>query len=140
MKKTAFCICEKKDTDQHLCFTSLHHTRIVQSLYFLNRNFKPLAIFCGCKAWFVWDLVANPEDLGTNFPQSRPLVKDCQFGVSPVNYSDSDRFSHDVAQLKTVANHATTLCMTNSAMCVHTGACIMFFKGFRGIYCIYTNF
>ena len=26
----------------------------------------------------------------TNFPQSRPLVKDCQFGVSPVNYSDSD--------------------------------------------------
>ena len=28
--------------------------------------------------------------LGTNFPQSRPLVKDCQFGVSPVNYSDSD--------------------------------------------------
>ena len=29
-------------------------------------------------------------ELGTNFPQSRPLVKDCQFGVSPVNYSDSD--------------------------------------------------
>ena len=26
----------------------------------------------------------------TNFPQSQPLVKDCQFGVSPVNYSDSD--------------------------------------------------
>ena len=26
----------------------------------------------------------------TNFPQSRPLVKDFQFGVSPVNYSDSD--------------------------------------------------
>ena len=23
-------------------------------------------------------------------PQSQPLVKDCQFGVSPVNYSDSD--------------------------------------------------
>ena len=23
------------------------------------------------------------------FPQSQPLVKDCQFGVSPVNYSDS---------------------------------------------------
>ena len=28
--------------------------------------------------------------LGTNFPQSQPLVKDCQLGVSPVNYSDSD--------------------------------------------------
>ena len=23
---------------------------------------KPLAIFCGCTAWFVWDLVGNPED------------------------------------------------------------------------------
>ena len=27
-------------------------------------------------------------ELGTNFPQSQPLVKDCQFGVSPVNYSE----------------------------------------------------
>ena len=25
----------------------------------------------------------------TNFPQSQPMVRDCQFGVSPVNYSDS---------------------------------------------------
>ena len=37
-------------------------TQIVQSFYFLNRNFKPLAIFCGCTARFVWDLVGNPED------------------------------------------------------------------------------
>ena len=29
-------------------------------------------------------------ELGTNFPQSQPLVKDCQFGVSPVHYSDLD--------------------------------------------------
>ena len=29
-------------------------------------------------------------ELGTNSPQSQSLVKDCQFGVSPVNYSDSD--------------------------------------------------
>ena len=27
--------------------------------------------------------------IGTNFPQSQPMVRDCQFGVSPVNYSDS---------------------------------------------------
>ena len=26
------------------------------------RNFKPLAIFCGCTAQFVSDLVGNPED------------------------------------------------------------------------------
>ena len=30
------------------------------------------------------------RELGTNFPQSQSLVKDCQFSVSPVNYSDSD--------------------------------------------------
>ena len=27
--------------------------------------------------------------LGTSFPQSQPLVNNCQFGVSPVNYSHS---------------------------------------------------
>ena len=37
-------------------------TRIVQSLYFQIRNFKLLAIFAGCTAWFVSDLVENPED------------------------------------------------------------------------------
>ena len=34
---------------------------IVQSLYFLCRNFKPLAIFCGSTAWFASDLVGHPE-------------------------------------------------------------------------------
>ena len=33
---------------------------VVQSLYFLN--FKPLAIFCGCTARFVFVLVRNAED------------------------------------------------------------------------------
>ena len=32
--------------------------RIAQSLYYL----KPLAILSGCTAWFVSDLVGNPED------------------------------------------------------------------------------
>ena len=36
--------------------------RIVQSLYFLDPKFKPLVIFCDCAAWFVSDLVGNPED------------------------------------------------------------------------------
>ena len=40
---------------------------------------------------------------GTNFPQSQPLVKDCQFGVSPVNhmYSDSDSGGMDF-QVETI--------------------------------------
>ena len=28
----------------------------------ISRNYKPLAIFCGCTARFVSDLVGNPED------------------------------------------------------------------------------
>ena len=36
------------------------------------------------------------------FPQSQPLVKDCQFGVSPVNYSDSDSVD---AQFKDLVIH-----------------------------------
>ena len=28
----------------------------------------------------------------TNFPKSNPLVKDSHFGISHVNYSDSDCF------------------------------------------------
>ena len=38
-------------------------TWIVQSLYYLNPKFQAsIAIFCGCTAPFVWDLVENPED------------------------------------------------------------------------------
>ena len=37
-------------------------TWIVQFLFYLNQNFKPLAIFSSCTAWFVWDVVENPED------------------------------------------------------------------------------
>ena len=51
MRKPTFCICKNKDADQlrgnreadqRLCFRY-----IVQALYSLNQNFKPLAIFCG---------------------------------------------------------------------------------------------
>ena len=43
---------------QHLCFCFIGSTipLLTQS------NFKPLAIFCGCTALFVSDLVGNPED------------------------------------------------------------------------------
>ena len=36
-------------------------TQIVQSLFFLNRNSKPLAIICKCRVWFVLDHVGNPN-------------------------------------------------------------------------------
>ena len=57
MRKPAFCICENKDADQ------LRGNREAdQRLSFRHTDFKPLAIFCGCTARFVWDLVGNPED------------------------------------------------------------------------------
>ena len=37
-------------------------TQIVQSLYFLNTNFKSLAIFCVCTARLALDLAGIPED------------------------------------------------------------------------------
>ena len=36
--------------------------RIVKFLLYINRNVKPSAIFYGCTARFVSDLVGNPED------------------------------------------------------------------------------
>ena len=48
--------------------------------WFLPLNCKMLAYLSSPLLW----------ELGTNFPQSQPLVRDSQFGVSPVNYSISD--------------------------------------------------
>ena len=68
MRKPVLCICENKDADQlhshcaaeqRLCF---RYTDSTIPLLPKSENFKPLAIFCGCTAWFVSDLVGNPED------------------------------------------------------------------------------
>ena len=63
MRKTTFCICENKDADQLLSNSKadrrLRFRYIVQSLFFLNPEFKPLAIFCSCTAWFVSDQAGN---------------------------------------------------------------------------------
>ena len=64
VRKPAFCICENKDADhreadQRLCF---RYTDSTIHLLPKSEIFKLLAIFCGCTAWFVSDLVGNPED------------------------------------------------------------------------------
>ena len=68
VRKPAFCICENKDADQlrgnreadqRLCF---RYTDSTIPLLPKSKISKPLAIFCGCTAWFVSDLVGNPED------------------------------------------------------------------------------
>ena len=68
MRKPAFCICENKDADQLrgnreadqcLCFRYIASTI---PLLPKSEIFMPLAIFFDCSAWFVLDLVGNPED------------------------------------------------------------------------------
>ena len=75
MRKPAFCICENKDADQlrgnreadqRLCFSYIDSTiplLAINPSFSLICNFKPLAIFCGCTALFVSDLVENPEEM-----------------------------------------------------------------------------
>ena len=68
VRKPDFCICENKDADQlrgnreadqRLCFRYIASTI---PLLPKDKNFKPLVIFCGCTARFVWDQVKIPED------------------------------------------------------------------------------
>ena len=65
MRKPAFCICQNKGADQphgnstadqRLCF------RYIDSTIPLLLDQKFLAIFCGCTALFVSDLVGNCKD------------------------------------------------------------------------------
>ena len=67
MIKLTFYLCENKDADQlcgnreadqRLCFRYM--ARQSSSSYL--RNFDPLALLCGCTAWFVSELVGNPEN------------------------------------------------------------------------------
>ena len=68
-EKTGFLhICENKDADQlrgnreadlRLCFRYMNSTI---PLLPKSEIFQSLAIFCGCRARFLSDLVGNPED------------------------------------------------------------------------------
>ena len=64
MRKPALCISENKGADQNcaaelrLCLCFIDSTIL---LLFFIRNFKSLAIVCGCTPQFVWDLVWNPK-------------------------------------------------------------------------------
>ena len=55
-RRSAACNCA---ADQRHCFCYIDST-----IHLLPKSeiFKPLAIFCGCAAWFVSNLAGNPED------------------------------------------------------------------------------
>ena len=67
VRKPVYAICEQKrqislasaQSDQCLC-CSLPGQHITSTCY--SRNFKTLAILCGCACRFEFNLVANPED------------------------------------------------------------------------------
>ena len=95
MRKPAFCICENKDADQlrsntaKLISAFVFATQIVESLFFLNPNFKPLAIFSDCTARFVSDLVGTPEDrFSHNKAQISPYILMFLFVFTLLNISD----------------------------------------------------
>ena len=76
-RKPTFGICENKDADQlrgnreadqGLCFRYIH-----SPLTFFIQNFKPLAIFCSCTAWFVSDQVGN-QNVGFFMTRLKCLV------------------------------------------------------------------
>ena len=67
LRKPAFCICTR-EADQRLCFCYIDSTYI--------RNFNPLAIFCGCTAQFVSNLVGNPEVLFSH-NKAHLISQDC---------------------------------------------------------------
>ena len=88
MRKPAFCICENKDADQlrgnreadqRLCFRYTDSTIHLLPKY---EKFKLLAIFCGCTAWFVWDLVGDPEDRFSHNEAHLFSVSNCQLYTS----------------------------------------------------------
>ena len=66
MRKSAYCNCA---ADQRLCF---HYTDCAIPL--IIQTVKPLAIFCGCTAQFVSDLVGNPEDRFSHNEAQIPVV------------------------------------------------------------------
>ena len=57
MGKPAFCMRKHgREADQRLCF------RYTDSTIPLLPKVEISSLFCDCTAWFVWDLVGNPED------------------------------------------------------------------------------
>ena len=80
MRKPDFCICENKDADQ-LCgklisaFVSTIRTYSTIPPLSGFRNSKPLAIFRDSTAWFVSDMVENPED---QFSQNEAHIIHCK--------------------------------------------------------------
>ena len=88
MRKPAFAYAKTKTqisfaVTAKLISAFVFATRIVQSLYSLNPKIQaPRAIFCGCTARFVSDLVGNPED---RFSQNEALftqiIRETPFAV-----------------------------------------------------------
>ena len=68
MRKPAFCICENKGADQlrgnRVCFHNIDST------------IPTLAIFCGCTARFVSDLVGNTKNRFSH-DEAHRIVRRC---------------------------------------------------------------
>ena len=97
MRKPAFRICENKDADQlrshstadqRLCFRYIDTT-----IPLLSKS--EISNFCGCTAWFVSDLVQNPED---RFSHNEAQLKYAEI----INRLGLERFCNRVMPKKTM--------------------------------------
>ena len=93
MRNSAFSTCKKQRhrsaaADQRLCFCYIDST-LLSSI----RNYKPLAIFCACTAWFVSDVVGNPEDKSSH---DEAYLNEMQY--SHMHHCVFIQFIHDVIQ------------------------------------------
>ena len=93
MRKPAFCICENKDADQlrgnreadqRLSFRYKDSTVLLLPIY--KRNFQHLSIFCGCTAWFVSDLIGNPENRFSHNEAHLIACSSCDLSVCNLSY------------------------------------------------------
>ena len=104
MRKPAIYICINKDADQlhgyHAAYLAfVFATQIVQSLYFLNPNFKPLAIFCGCAAWFVSVKVGDQK---TSLVMTQLMMSTINALCDSLMFSDQMSASQILADIDTV--------------------------------------
>ena len=114
MRRPAFCICENKGGDQ------LHGNRAAVW------NFKPLANFCVCTAWFVLDLVRNLKDRVSRNAAHMSLGKDAYwlsaYECEHATKVNSLRSQFDIMLLNETKSHKVynmlSLVMRNSAFCI----------------------
>ena len=99
MQKPAFCINKNKGAYQLYSTAQLIRAFVFSTeIVFCIPNFKPLAIFCSCTAWFVSDLVRNPKDRFSRDKAHLNCItrKTCHWGFQHITRDLKSMIYHDI--------------------------------------------